>query len=236
MPPRKQRHRRSCWQFNLIRWRLTIQRSDDGRQAARRSSNCPVMRLAVLPFPPCPPRGCSAVRSASPRFPADRKGSAGPSRDCPVRIRSAWDSLPAGAALMRSGRLIGVRSLPPPDHSGLGGSRQGTQATVAAFPFSRPPPHQSSVKRLPVAGSRRVLAPVMPPAILEAGVPPAAPPRPLIAKGFPARPCRHSRQASAPAGLPQLPWCAGSRTPQGAPRVSILSRIFACKCGEYGGE
>ena len=30
-----------------------------------------------------------------------------------------------------------------------------------------------------------------------------------IAKGFPARPGRHSRQASALGGLPHLPWCAG---------------------------
>ena len=112
------------------------------------------------------PEGGS-VRCAPPLpgFLSDRKGSAGLSRECPARIRFAWDSPPAGAALMRSGRLIGVRSLPPPDHSGRGGSGRGTQATVAAFPFPHPPPHPSFVKRLPVAGSRRVLAPVMPPAM-----------------------------------------------------------------------
>ena len=134
--------------------------------------------------PPLSPRapGGGSVWCAPPLpgFPADRKGSAGPSRDCPARIRSAWDSPPAGAALMRSGRLIGVRSLPPPDHSVQGGSGRRPQATVAAFPFPHPPPHPSFVKRLPVAGSRRVLAPVMPPALRTAGVPPAAPPRPYL--------------------------------------------------------
>ena len=113
LPPRKQRHRRSGWRFNPLRRRLPVQRSDDGKQTARRSLRCPVMRFAVFPFPPCPRWGFCAVRSASPRFPADRKGSAGPSWECPARIRFAWDSPPAGAALMRSGRLVGVRSLPP---------------------------------------------------------------------------------------------------------------------------
>ncbi len=58
------------------------------------------------------PEGGS-VRCAPPLpgFLSDRKGSAGLSRECPARIRFAWDSPPAGAALMRSGRLIGVRSL-----------------------------------------------------------------------------------------------------------------------------
>jgi hypothetical protein len=37
----------------------------------------------------------------------------------------------------------------------------------------------------------------------------------------PARHCCHSRQASAPAGLPLLPWCACTRPPQGAPRIDV---------------
>lgn len=53
------------------------------------------------------------MRSASPRLSMHRKGCAGCLRGCPARIRSAWDSPPAGAALMRSGRLFGVRSLRP---------------------------------------------------------------------------------------------------------------------------
>ena len=178
-------------------------------------SGVPSCGLQSALSPRAPGGGSVRCAPPSPRFPANRKGSAGLSRDCPARIRFAWDSPPAGAALMRSGRLIGVRSLPPPDHSGRGGSGRGTQATVAAFPFPHPTPLPSSVKRLPVAGSRRVLASVMPPAMWTAGVPPAALPRPPVFNTLPARPCRHSRQASAqgssaPALVCRLPSAPGA--------------------------
>ena len=164
LPPRKQRHRRSGWRFNPLRRRLSVQRSFDGKQTARRSSSCPVTRFAVFPFPPFPRRGVCAVRSASPRF------SLGPER-----LRWPFTGMPCANSL-RLGFASGGRcahalrashwcSLPPPDHSVQGGSGRGTQAKIAAFMFPHPPPHPSFVKRLPVAGSRRVLAPVMPPAM-----------------------------------------------------------------------
>ena len=130
-----------------------------------------------------------------------------------IRLRRALRSCAPGVS------LVFARSLPP-DHSVRGGSGRGTQATVAAFPFPHPPPLPSSVKRLPAAGSRRVLAPVMPPAMWTAGVPPAAPPRPLIVKDFPARPCRHSRQASAPRGFRTCLGAPAPFRPGGAPASS----------------
>ena len=119
---------------------------------------------------------------------------------------SHWCSLAPDAGSLRPGRL-----------------RARNAGDGCRLPVLGPPPHPSSVKRLPVAGSRRVLAPVMPPALWRAGVPPAAPPRPLIANALPSRPCRHSRQASSPAGLPHLPWCGGAPFIPGFPVPRSLS-------------
>ena len=49
---------------------------------------------------------------------------------------------------------------------------------------------------------------------------------------IPARPCRHSRQASAPRGLPHLPLCAGSLPPLGLtlPAAHIEAEGMTIEC------
>ena len=63
-PPWMRQPRPSCGGYFPLWRRLWLQRVFIGTQAARLSSNCPVTRLAVPPFPPDPRWGVCLVGSA----------------------------------------------------------------------------------------------------------------------------------------------------------------------------